>query len=63
MTGLERLFKLLQLAPKREIAVSLYQPDTFGTVTSSQRYHIIGAIDGFGKDAPGQPGSPDNLLA
>ena len=56
-------FRPLQLVLEHEIAVSTDQPDTFGTAATAQRYHVIGATRGFGKDAPDQPGIPDNLMA
>ena len=39
------------------------QPNTFGTAAAAQRYHGIDANRGFGKNAPGQPGGPDDLMA
>ena len=53
----------LQLALMREQAVSADRPDTFDTAAAAQRYHDIDAACGYSKDAPGQPGSPDDLMA
>ena len=52
-----------QLAPKCKIVVLSDWPNTFGTAGAAQRYHSINATHGFGKDAPGQPSSPDDLMA
>lgn len=57
-------FRPLQLALEREMAASSDQPDTFGTAASAQRFHGIDpANSSGGRDAPGQPGSPDDLMA
>jgi hypothetical protein len=56
-------FRPLQLALEREQAVSADQPDTFGTAASAQRFHGIDPTSSHGTDAPGQPGSPDDLMA
>ena len=46
------------------MAASLDQPKTFGTTGLAQLYHGINpARVSGGKDAPGQPGSPGNLMA
>ena len=41
------VLKPLQLALERKIAVSLDQPNTFGTAAASQRYHGIDTNCGF----------------
>ena len=56
-------FRPLQLVLEREQAVAADQPDTFGTAVAAQHYHGIDASRVHGKDAPGQPGSPNNLMA
>jgi hypothetical protein len=46
------------------MVASLDQLDTFGTTAATQRYHGIDTSrTSGGKDALGQPGSPDNLMA
>ena len=59
----KEFFRPLQPALEGEITISSDQPDTFGTAAAARRYHGIEANHGFGKDAPGQPWSPDNLMA
>ena len=40
------------------------QPNTLGTIALTQHYHGINTTHGGGgRDAPGQPGSPANLMA